>query len=271
MINRILSGCAAILLCVMSFACSGDRGPSTAGLVPSATRRSTANFVAAIRSALPQDWIVQEVREGEHPFYFAEGDGTQITFVSSHHKGSKVPFDGAVWIMPPDYVDSAAPRGPNNLFDGRSQTIPPALIGSVPEGKVYLWGQWSEWWPTMQADIIKTLAAHPAPGGFPPDGSPIILGAAEMYAQPPHEARMRLRGKEVELVVVVSIERDVPVVDIVNASGEVSSNPIRAHLVSVTSVAAELKKDRRYLIKGIIVDEGYGAYMIYTRDAEPVE
>jgi hypothetical protein len=46
---------------------------------------------------------------------------------------------------------------------------------------------------------------------------------------------------------------------------------IRAHLISVTTVASSLKKGGRLHIKGIIVDQGYGAYMIYLKEAQQIK
>ena len=75
-------------------------------------------------------------------------------------------------------------------------------------------------------------------------------------------------GQFVLLDVVVTIERDVPLVDIVipnelaNGSAR-RAEVIRAHLINASGVSTSLKNGERLRIEGIIVDEGYGAYMIY--------
>lgn len=81
-------------------------------------------------------------------------------------------------------------------------------------------------------------------------------------------------GHFVVLDVVVTIEREVPVVEIVipsDLSGNAAHPVIDAHLVSVTTEASSLKKGQRLRIEGIIVAEGYGAYTIYLHQARSIK
>jgi hypothetical protein len=83
-------------------------------------------------------------------------------------------------------------------------------------------------------------------------------------------------GQFVLLDVVVTIERDVPLVEIVipkDLAGDSAhpSNVIQAHLISATTVASSRKKGERLRIEGIIVAEGYGAYTIYLHHARLIK
>jgi hypothetical protein len=83
----------------------------------------------------------------------------------------------------------------------------------------------------------------------------------------------KIIGQFVLLDVVVTIEREVPLVEIVfpKEAGDSAhpANPIHAHahLISATTTASSLKKGNRLRIEGIVVDEGFGAYTIYLHQA----
>jgi hypothetical protein len=98
------------------------------------------------------------------------------------------------------------------------------------------------------------------------------VGAAEIYAMPNSAMGIKtFMGQRVKLEVVVKIARDVPLIEIVQPGGDVAKNPISAHIFSIGNVAGEWKQGGRLLIKGIVVDQGYGAYMIYLHEAESVK
>ncbi len=93
-----------------------------------------------------------------------------------------------------------------------------------------------------------------------------FLTAADLYTNPnPPRDIQALMGKRVEVEVVVKIARETPLVDIVKPAGNDKAETIQAHLYP-KELVGELPKDRRVLIKGIIVDEGFGAYMIFVNE-----
>jgi|GEM_PF-2605379 len=83
-------------------------------------------------------------------------------------------------------------------------------------------------------------------------------------------------GQFVLLDVVVTIERNVPLVEIVIPK-EVASNSARltkvinAHLISAITAASALKKGERVHIEGMIVAEGYNAYTIFLHKAQLIK
>src|SRR5689334_15866476 len=82
------------------------------------------------------------------------------------------------------------------------------------------------------------------------------LSAADLYAEPNSAVGIRkFMGRLVKLDVVVKIERTVPLVEIVPPAGRAPNSLLSAHLVTVTTQAAEMKKGEQALIKGVIVDE----------------
>ncbi len=86
----------------------------------------------------------------------------------------------------------------------------------------------------------------------------------------------KIIGQFVLLDVVVTIERDVPLVEIVIPNELVGdsahpSHVIHAHLISATTEASSRKKGERLRIEGIIVAEGYGAYTIYLDRARLIK
>ncbi|MSQ55025.1 MAG: hypothetical protein EXR31_06615 [Betaproteobacteria bacterium] len=92
----------------------------------------------------------------------------------------------------------------------------------------------------------------------------------------PAKAIDKTIGQFVLLDVVVTIERDVPVVEIVipKELASDSARPVRviqAHLISATTEASSRKKGERLRIEGIIVAEGYGAYTIYLHRARLIK
>jgi hypothetical protein len=89
----------------------------------------------------------------------------------------------------------------------------------------------------------------------------------------PGQAIEEVIGQFVLLEVVVTIEREVPVVEIVvpkelAREAGAATRAIQAHLISATTVASSRKKGERLLIEGVIVAEGYGAYTIYLHQAQ---
>jgi len=80
-------------------------------------------------------------------------------------------------------------------------------------------------------------------------------------------------GNFVLLDVVVTIARDVPLVEIVipNGLADDSAHPVQAHLISAATEASSLKKGDRLRIEGIIVAEGYNAYTIYLEGARLIK
>jgi hypothetical protein len=83
-------------------------------------------------------------------------------------------------------------------------------------------------------------------------------------------------GQFVLLDVVVEIARDVPLVDIVMpeelASGSTPPHhAIPAHLKNAASHFSSCEKGQRLRIEGIIVHQGYGAYMIYLHKVQRIK
>ena len=100
------------------------------------------------------------------------------------------------------------------------------------------------------------------------------LTAVQLYT-PGYPAKDidKVIGQFVLLDVVVKIARDVPLVDIVipeelAAGSSPPRSAIPAHLVNAASYFSSLEKGQRLRIEGIIVEEGYGAYMIYLRKGQ---
>lgn len=92
----------------------------------------------------------------------------------------------------------------------------------------------------------------------------------------PAKAIDQIIGQFVLLDVVVEIARDVPLVKIVIPENLAAGpNPPRraipAHLVNATSHFSECKKGERFRIEGLIVNEGYGAYMIYLQKVQRIK
>jgi hypothetical protein len=86
----------------------------------------------------------------------------------------------------------------------------------------------------------------------------------------------KIIGQLVLLDVVVTMERNVPLAEVVppkELAGD-SAHPVKAvrvHLISATSEAPSLKKGGRFRIEGIIVDEGFNAYTIYLLHARMIK
>jgi hypothetical protein len=120
-----------------------------------------------------------------------------------------------------------------------------------------------------EAEGVLGLAAGAAPKEDTANES--YVGAAEIYAKLNTALGIKaFMGRRVKLEVVVRIARAVPTVEIVQPGGDVAKRSISAHIFSVGSQTDGWKQGRRLIIKGIVVDEGFGAYMIYLHEAESV-
>jgi hypothetical protein len=108
--------------------------------------------VAAIKGILPKGVTVLAVKEHTSPFYLAKGDGTQIVAGVSGEQDpsgkSRVLFQ--IWIMPPDYEGGAG-----DLGRGAQQTVPPRLLATGKNGKVYAWGLTSDLHDTLIKALFK--------------------------------------------------------------------------------------------------------------------
>ena len=100
------------------------------------------------------------------------------------------------------------------------------------------------------------------------------LTAVQLYALGyPAKDIDQIIGQFVLLDVVVKIARDVPLVDIVMpeelaAGSRPPRSAIPAHLINAASYFSSFEKGERLRVEGIIVEEGYGAYMIYLRKGQ---
>jgi len=109
--------------------------------------------VAVLKAVLPAGWIILEVRDGAHPHYRPEGNGTEILLGLEGKEYLKQQYSAALYIMPVDYEDGGA--DPTNC---EVQTRPPRLIATVSNAKLYLWpGPVIDNWRTMQEDLLKAL------------------------------------------------------------------------------------------------------------------
>ena len=103
------------------------------------------------------------------------------------------------------------------------------------------------------------------------------LTGKQLYALgSPSNAINKIVGQFVLLEVVVTIEREVPLVDIVipkelEARTDRPKQTIQAHLISATTQASSCKKGQRLRVEGIVVDEGFGAYTIYLHEFRLIE
>lgn len=92
------------------------------------------------------------------------------------------------------------------------------------------------------------------------------LTAEQLYDYKAAHKPMRENVGQLVLVdVVVNIARDVPVVD-VELAGRVpdANSRLRAHIMNMGALTSKPPANGdRMRIEGIIVNEGYGAYMIY--------
>jgi hypothetical protein len=121
---------------------------------------------------------------------------------------------------------------------------------------------------------LPLSAAEPTTAAPP---RPKDLTAADLYPEPKPDSDAAfdlesLLGRRVELDVVVKIAREQPLVEIVPPPEQAGRAwRVGAHLISVTTQASSLKQGERVRIRGMIVDHGYGAYMIYLHEAKPIE
>jgi len=98
------------------------------------------------------------------------------------------------------------------------------------------------------------------------------LSSLQLYKMGyPAKALKENVGKFVTLDVVVTVEREVPLVAItipqeLKVGENAVRHPISAHLVSASPKFHRLKKGNKVKIEGMIVNEGYGAYFIYLHN-----
>lgn len=89
-------------------------------------------------------------------------------------------------------------------------------------------------------------------------------------------AKDKIIGQFVLLNVVVTVEREVPLVEVMSPKEPTGDSAqgtgvFHAHLISATTEASSLKKGERLRIEGIIVGECYEAYTIYLLQAKTIE
>lgn len=121
-----------------------------------------------------------------------------------------------------------------------------------------------------EAEGVLALAAGAAPQDDAANES--YVGAAEIYSKVNTTVGLKaFMGRRVKLEVVAKGGHPVPAVEIVRPDGAVKKEPITAFIFSMGSGPGEWQQGRRLLIQGIVVDEGYGAYMIYLHEAASVK
>ena len=138
------------ILFLAAFCCGCDVKHQAAAPPAPAANTLVSDPVAAVKSILPKGWTVLAVKEHTSPFYLAKGDGTQIVAgVSEQQDPSGKPrVQFQIWIMPPDYEGGAG-----DLGRGIQQTVPPRLLATGKNAKVYVWGLQ----PDLQDTLIKAL------------------------------------------------------------------------------------------------------------------
>jgi hypothetical protein len=142
---RIFFSCIGLALLVGCNDHAGDSSSSSA-----APRRLVSDPASAIRSVLPDGWVVLGVKENEFPFYYSEGNGRAIELARIKEEGRvrKVSYDAKLWIMPADYQDGGGPKNTK-----LTQTWPPTLIATLADAKLYLWDGGA--WGTIAEDILR--------------------------------------------------------------------------------------------------------------------
>lgn len=138
--------------------------------------------------------------------------------------------------------------------------------------------------------IVGILTAHaadaprvPAPAAPAPEEFRLRfpkkdhLSARQLYELGyPAKVIDQIIGQFVLLEVVVVMDREEPLVDI-EIPRELAAGPnppryaIPAHLINSSSFFSSCKKGERLRIEGIIVHEGYGAYMIYLENVQRIK
>ena len=146
MAMRILLSCVSLALLVGCDDHADDAGPS-----PAAPKWLVPDPVSAIRSVLPDGWVVLGVKENASPFYYPEGNGKAIELGRLKEKGAvgKVSYNAKLWIMPAGYQDGGE-RTPTDDM----QTAPPRLIAALARERLDLWGEPGDW-PTIRKDILR--------------------------------------------------------------------------------------------------------------------
>ena len=133
--------------------CCGFGDKQQAALPPApAANTLVSDPVAAVKSILPKGATVLAVKEHTSPFYLAKGDGTQIVAgVSAEQDPSGKPrVQFQIWIMPPDYEGGA-----EDLGRGAYQTVPPRLLATGKNAKVYAWSLTDDLHDTLIKALFK--------------------------------------------------------------------------------------------------------------------
>ena len=107
--------------------------------------------VAAVRKALPKTWTILKVEEHTYPTYRPKGDGKAIYLGIAGKVYTKAQYSAVLYIMPPDYVD-----GGEDPTHGQAQTVPPRLVATTADAKIYLWSAADDW-NTMREDLLKAI------------------------------------------------------------------------------------------------------------------
>ena len=140
------------MLFLAAFCCGcGDKHQAASPPAPApAAGTLVSDPVAAVKRVLPKGWTVLAVKEHTSPFYLAQGDGTQIVAGDAEKQvpGAKPSVQFQIWIMPPGYEGGGEDPG-----RGVYQTVPPRLLATGMNAKVYAWGLSSD----LQDTLIKAL------------------------------------------------------------------------------------------------------------------
>jgi hypothetical protein len=141
-----------LTLAVVGVCCGCDRNPRATSPSVLAAGTLVSDPVAAVKSVLPKGWTVLEVKEHTSPLYAPEGDGTLIVAGDAEQQmpGAKPRAQFSIWIMPPSYED----RGEDPKKEIR-QTVPPQLLATGKNAKVYAWGLPSELHDTLTKALFR--------------------------------------------------------------------------------------------------------------------
>ncbi len=101
------------------------------------------------------------------------------------------------------------------------------------------------------------------------DANDQYIGAAEIYAYPNTATGIKkLMGRRVKFECIVKLARAVPVVEIVAPDVQSEKRSVSVHVISIGTTPGDWKLNQRLTIKGIIVDQGFNAYMVYLHEVE---